>query len=97
MAEYIDREQALMQLTGSFPEDMSLEKYISLVITRLNKLPTADVIERSKINKAIEEIRELPFVSSKTKVVDGVKVKGEWVETIYRDDVLKILERCLGE
>ena len=56
MAEYIDREQALMQLTGRFSEDMSLEKYISLVNTRMNKLSPADVIERSKIDKAIAEL-----------------------------------------
>ena len=48
--------------------------------------PTADVIERSKIDKAIEEINELPTRGSVG--LDG---------TISRNEVLKILKRNIGE
>ena len=44
MEKYISKEQALMQLTGEFPKDMSLEKYIGLVSSRINELATTDVI-----------------------------------------------------
>ena len=47
MAEYITKEQALMQLTGLFNDDTPLVKYVSLVNSRLNNLPPADVVERS--------------------------------------------------
>lgn len=44
MTEYIKKSQALMQLTGRFPNGISLEKYIGLVNFRLNGLEPADVI-----------------------------------------------------
>lgn len=44
MEKYISKEQALMQLTGEFPKDMSLEKYIGLITCRINELATTDVI-----------------------------------------------------
>ena len=59
MAEYIDKENALLQLTGRFPHSMSLEKYIGLVNFRINGLPPADVVEREKIDKAIEDIKNI--------------------------------------
>lgn len=56
MAEYIDKDQALMQLTGRFPHSMSLEKYIGLVNFRLNGLDAADVVGRKRVDDAIKEM-----------------------------------------
>lgn len=74
-----------------------IRRQLSQAFDRIAELDKLNGELHSKIDKAIEEIRDLGFVNRKTKYVDGVKVKGEYVETIYRDDVLKILERCLGE
>ncbi|SDB15200.1 hypothetical protein [Eubacterium oxidoreducens] len=58
MAEYITKEQALMQLTGRFPNGISLEKYIRLVNFRLNGLEPADVVERVEYDKMVQSFRD---------------------------------------
>lgn len=74
MAEYIDRENLLEELKESAKHhaDNSREEsllYRDRVIVR--EQPTADVIERDKIDKAIEEIRsEIKSIDYSLSVLD---------------------------
>lgn len=87
MAEYIDRTN-LITVTD-IRQDGSEFTYISY--DDIQSLPTADVVEREKIDKAIEEIEQLinhsklPAVNIYNKYSDGLK------------DCLEILKRNIGE
>ena len=60
MKEYIDREEFLKRLNILYNGLDNLEKLLySSPLIELVDIPTADVIEREKINKAIEEIQKL--------------------------------------
>ena len=92
MAEYIDKNKLnkkkkyLFQTQGMpFPKS---EYFIK--IDDFFSIPTADVIERSKIDKAIDEIIEKSFISDiyNDRTDD---------EIIKLDDVLEILKRNIGE
>jgi len=90
MAEYIDKIQA-MNIIASGKNDNAYFGTTSKdweVIDFLKSVPTADVVEREKINKAIEEL--------KTE-------KGE-IAWLFDDDwddglelILEILKRNIGE
>ena len=68
MKEYIDREEFLKRLNILYNGLDNLEKllYSSPLI-----IPKADVIEREKINKAIEEIQKLRGCSD--GIIDDVE------------------------
>ena len=60
MKEYIDREEFLKRLNILYNALDNLEKMLySSPLIELVDIPKADVIEREKINKAIEEIQKL--------------------------------------
>ena len=60
MKEYIDREEFLKRLNILYNGLDNLEKLLySSPLIELVDIPKADVIEREKINKAIEEIQKL--------------------------------------
>ena len=60
MKEYIDREEFLKRLNVLYNMLDNLEKMVySSPLSELVDIPTADVVEREKINKAIEEIQKL--------------------------------------
>ena len=60
MKEYIDREEFLKRLNILYNGLDNLEKMLySSPLIELVDIPKADVIEREKINKAIEEIQKL--------------------------------------
>ena len=60
MKEYIDREEFLKRLNVLYNVLDNLEKILySSPLVELVDIPKADVIEREKINKAIEEIQKL--------------------------------------
>ena len=60
MTEYIDREKFLKRLNILYNGLDNLEKLLySSPLIELVDIPKADVIEREKINKAIEEIQKL--------------------------------------
>ena len=60
MKEYIDREEFLKRLNILYNGLDNLEKLLySSLLVELVDIPKADVIEREKINKAIEEIQKL--------------------------------------
>ena len=55
MKEYIDREEFLKRFNALYHVLDNLEK----MLCELIDAPKADVVEREKINKAIEEIQKL--------------------------------------
>ena len=60
MKEYIDREEFLKRLNVLYNVLDNLEKILySSQLIELVDIPKADVIEREKIEKAIEEIQKL--------------------------------------
>ena len=60
MKEYIDRGEFLKRLNILYNGLDNLEKLLySSPLIELVDIPKADVIEREKINKAIEEIQKL--------------------------------------
>lgn len=60
MKEYIDREEFLKRLNVLYNILDNLEKMLySSQLIELVDIPTADVVEREKIDKAIEEIQKL--------------------------------------
>ena len=60
MKEYIDREEFLKRLNILYNGLDNLEKLLySSPLIELVDIPKADVIEREKIEKAIEEIQKL--------------------------------------
>ncbi len=79
MAEYITKEQAFELLDDG---DMYARK-------ALTKMKPADVIEREKINKAIEEMEK--------EVYEAEDFLGIRKDVIAFDDVLEILKRNIVE
>ena len=60
MKEYIDREEFLKRLNVLYNVLDNLEKMLySSPLIELVDIPKADVVEREKINKAIDEIQKL--------------------------------------
>ena len=97
MAEYIDRTKLLTEISngikaGNYEE--GYEEYTNIndmddIIETIKYSDKADVIERSKIDKAIAEIEDLNL---------------SWVASHYEDrfygfqqEVLEILKRNIGE
>ena len=79
MAEYITKEQAFELLDDG---DMYARK-------ALTEMKPADVIEREKINKAIEEMEK--------EVYEAEDFLGIRKDVIAFDDVLEILKRNIVE
>ena len=72
MSEYIDREEFLKRLNVLYNVLDNLEKMLySSQLIELVDIPTADVIEREKINKAIDEIQKLRSCSD--GIIDDVE------------------------
>ena len=60
MKEYIDKEELVKRLNVLYNMLDNLEKMIySSPLSELVDIPTADVVEREKIDKAIKEIQKL--------------------------------------
>ena len=60
MKEYIDREEFLKRFNALYNVLDNLEKMLySSPLSKLIDIPKADVIEREKIDRAIEEIQKL--------------------------------------
>ena len=72
MKEYIDREEFLKRLNVLYNMLDNLEKILySSQLINLVDIPKADVIEREKIDKAIEEIQKLRGCSD--GIIDNVE------------------------
>jgi hypothetical protein len=83
MAEYIDR--TLLEPDTEWSE--YYDDFISYSQSQINSLPTADVIERSKIDKVIEEIKHLTIYHKTT----------QGSELVSRKAVLRTINKYLGE
>ena len=72
MKEYIDREEFLKRLNILYNGLDNLEKLLySSPLIELVDIPKADVVEREKIEKAIEEIQKLRGCSD--GIIDDVE------------------------
>ena len=81
MAEYIDRTQLEPDTEWSDYDD----GFVSYSQSQIRSMPKADVVEREKVNKAIEEIEYL---------------RAQYRNDTYYDckhEVLEILRKHLGE
>lgn len=98
MAEYINREDLKFLEIPIAPvlqgEQVHYEQ--GFLKEWLESVPTADVIERSKIDKAIEEIKQVSF---KHRFELGEYIGEETVtwEVVKLDHVLNILKRNIEE
>ena len=87
MSEYIDKEEFLKRFNVLYNMLDNLEKMIySSALSNLVDIPTADVVEREKIAKAIGEIIDKSFVSD----IYNDRTDDEIVKL---DDVIEILRR----
>lgn len=85
MKEYIDREEFLKRLNVLYNVLDNLEKMLySSQLIELVDIPIADVVEKEKIEKVIDEIEEERYIHY-TNVSDVI------------DSVLEILKRNIGE
>ena len=76
MTEYIDREEFLKRLNILYNGLDNLEKLLySSPLIELVDIPKADVVEREKINRAIEEIQKLRWCSCSCSdgIIDDVE------------------------
>ena len=72
MSEYIDRKEFLKRLNVLYNALDNLEKMLySSQLINLVDIPKADVIEREKIDKAIDEIQKLRSCSD--GIIDDVE------------------------
>lgn len=105
MAEYIDREKVYKaipaeedNLTGSGMTLDEMDAYndgIDAMYYLVMNAPKADVVEKSKIDKAIEEIRKLSPKPTVEDVLVGNPEKDEiWAVLV---EVLNIIEKNLGD
>ena len=115
MAEYIDKEKALSTLenTAKYYEMPNADEWtkgihyglIHGVDNIVDNVPIADVVEREKIDKAIEEIEQTLYVDSLIfgeliDFKDGKISADDVIEEfnrVTRKEVLEILKRNIGE
>ena len=94
MKEYIEKQSLIKFFDNIRQPQMPITegfKFITVdsIIEYLSKQPHADVVERSKIDKAIEEINDAPVL-----FVDFPLGKEQF---LGKDVVLAILKRNIGE
>lgn len=92
MTEYIDRRKLIENLAPIlYEKGVVINNTVSRIIYGIQCEDTADVIERKKIDKAIEEIEQLinhsklPTVNIYNRYSEGLK------------DCLEIIKRNIGE
>lgn len=108
MAEYIEREKLIVNLIESACHHVNNSREESLLYRDRNivrEQPTADVVEREKIDKAIEEIKQTLYVDSLIfgELIDfqNGKISADDVieefNRVTRKEVLEIIKRNIGE
>lgn len=93
MAEYINREKLLDELGESASHHAESGREYQLLLRDRNivrEQPTANVIERFKIDNAIDEIIEKSFISD----IYNDRTDDEIIKV---DDVLEIFKKHIGE
>jgi uncharacterized protein YecA (UPF0149 family) len=95
MAKYIEEQEILWRMNNALDEqDTYLPIHFKeMVIEECN---TSDVVERSKIDKAIEEIKEVSFKHYFEQGEYMGEITEQW-EVVKLDHVLEILKRNIGE
>lgn len=87
MAEYIERNKMLSKVKTNYIEDAKngYDYYDYFLQDDLMSEPTADVVERSKIDKAIEEMNNIDL--------------NEYADNSYQlvNKCIEILKRNIGE
>ncbi len=97
MAEYIDREKLLDELGESANHHAESGREYQLLLRDRNivrEQPTADVIERSKIDKAIEELRK-EIEENHLNVIEYAD--GEWIVKDFVYGAIDRLREKIGE
>lgn len=95
MAEYIEKKH----LGREFQIEMLLPKTQTIIDTQMiiDNLPTADVVERSKIDKAIEEISEYASIwTNYTMDMSKEDITAKCLNDC-KAQFLDILKRNIGE
>jgi len=101
MAEYIDRVKLLDELGESASHHAESGREYQLLLRDRNivrEQPTANVVEREKIDKAIEEITRLRD-STERMITEEVSVQNECYEQYVNcfDECLRIVKQNIGE
>lgn len=101
MAEYIDRVKLLDELGESASHHAESGREYQLLLRDRNivrEQPTANVVEREKIDKAIEEITRLRD-SCNRMITEEVSVANECYEQYVNcfDECLRIVKQNIGE
>lgn len=98
MAEYIDRERAYNSVNERINELKSDKEFnivkeicISGVKKHIASIPPADVVEREKIDAAIEEIKEYSFKHNFEQGEYLGEITAQW-EVVKLEHVIKVLE-----
>lgn len=100
MAEYIDRQDLIKFLDNIQQPKMPITegfKFITIddAIRVVSERPIADVIERSEIDKAIEEIEKTENTQAHTFYDGDINTKGAFNDGMEK--ALEILKRHIGE
>lgn len=96
MSEYIEKQEILWRMTNSLDEQ---ELYLPIHFKELvlDEIEPADVVERSKIDKAIEEISEYASIwTSYTMDMSKEQIAVRCLND-YATQFLDILKRNIGE
>lgn len=101
MAEYIDREKLLDELGESASHHAESGREYQLLLRDRNivrEQPTANVVEREKIDKAIEKITKLRD-SCNRMITEEVSVANECYKQYVNcfDECLRIIKQNIGE
>lgn len=101
MAEYIDREKVLDELDKSARHHANNSREESMLFrdrTIVREQPTADVVEREKIDKAIEVITRIRD-STERMITEEVSVTNACLEQYVNcyDESLRIIKQNIGD
>lgn len=98
MAEYIGREEFLKRIKAYDTEDKKDKALYNFALNTIIGTPNANVVEREKIDKAIEVITRLRD-STERMITEDVSVANECYEQYVNcyDECLRIIKQNIGE
>lgn len=91
MAEYVDRAEFLKRIEPYNTPDKTDKALYNFAFNKMMETPNADVVEREKIDKAIEEIK----AESYSERIDGADCDD--ILIVELRDVLAILDKLIAE
>lgn len=96
MAEYIERQKVITKISRWLLDRETKGNY-AVLRNMLDDIPTADVVEREKIDRAIEEISEYASIwTSYTMDMSKEQIAVRCLND-YATQFLDILKRNIGE